>query len=61
MLEVIVRVKGEDQILNRKFLCYEENVQMNHDDPHLKKMVEATISDFKGEVEDVLVKIKYTW
>jgi hypothetical protein len=61
MFELTVIVKGEDQALRRKFLMYEENVQLNQKDPILLSHVTETVKDFKGEVEDVLVNIKMVW
>lgn len=61
MFELTVHVKGEDQALRRKFLVYEENVQLNQTDPLLLSHVTETIEDFKGDAEDVLINIKMVW
>lgn len=61
MFDLTVKVKGDDATLSRKFLVYEENVQLNHDDPILKKHIESTLKDFKGNVEDVIVNIRVSW
>lgn len=67
MFEITVVVKGENeysgdsQTLNRKFVCYEENVSLNHDDPYLLKIVQETVEDFNGNVDDTSLKIKMVW
>ena len=61
MFEVTVRVKGDDQTLNKKFLVYEKEVKVNHDDEYLKDIVESTLKDFKGDVDSVRVKISMEW
>lgn len=61
MFEVTVRVKGDDQTLNKKFLVYEKEVKVNHDDEYLKYIVESTLKDFKGDVDSVRVKISMEW
>lgn len=60
--EVKVSIKDSDQKLARKFPVY-ESVRVSHDDPELKKMVEQTLEDFKGDKKDcdIMVHIKYTW
>ena len=61
MFEVTVTIKDSDQTLNRKFLVYEENVQLNHEDKKLNEIVEATLKDFQGDPDDIILKIKMTW
>ena len=61
MIEISVKVSDSDQTLTQKFLCSEEGISLSHDDKELSKMVNETLSKFKGVAEDVLVKIKYTW
>ena len=61
MIEISVKVSDSDQTLTQKYLCAEEGIRLSHDDPELAKMVNETLSKFKGVAEDVLVKIKYTW
>lgn len=61
MFELTVRVKGDDQTLNKKFLVYDESVQLNHDNKYLKDLVEGTLKDFKGNVDEVKLKISMEW
>jgi hypothetical protein len=61
MFEVTIRVKGDDQTLNKKFLVYEKEVKVDHDDEYLKDIVESTLKDFKGDVDSVRVKISMEW
>ncbi len=60
--EVKVSIKDSDQKLSRKFPIYIP-ITVSHDDPELKKMVDQTMTDFKGDQKDcdVSVTIKYTW
>jgi hypothetical protein len=61
MIEIAIKVTGDDQALTRKFLIHEEGMILSHNDPVLSKMVTETIEAFKGNVDDVLIKIRYTW
>lgn len=61
MIEISVKVSGDDQTLTQKYLLHEEGISLSHDDATLTKMVQDTIANFKGQPEDVIVKIKYTW
>lgn len=61
MFELKVKVKGGDQTLNRKFLVYDEDINLSHDCDKLKNLVESTIKDFKEDVEDVILTIKMVW
>lgn len=60
--EVKVSIKDSDQKLSRKFPIY-GSITVSHDDPNLKKMVDQTIADFKGDQKDcdISVTIKYIW
>lgn len=61
MVELTVRIKGDDQTLNRKFLIYDEDVKLNYDDKILKEAVEATLKDFKSSPDSIRVKISMEW
>lgn len=61
MIEIAVKVSDEDQTLTQKFLVHEEGIILSHEDPILSKMVQDTVNNFKGKVDDVVVKIKYQW
>lgn len=61
-IEVAVRIANEDQTYTQKFLLQEvEAFSISKEDPELQKMVNETIQNFKGPVDDILVKIKFTW
>ena len=61
--EVKVSIKDSDQKLAHKFPVYGDGIRISHDDPELKKMVEQTIAEFKGDKNDcdITVHVKYTW
>ena len=59
--EVAVKICNEEQSYIQKFLLHDEPFTVSKDDPALQAMVNNTIENFKGVVEDVLVKIKFTW
>lgn len=61
MIEISVKVSGDDRTLTHKFLLHNEGLVVSHDCEELKRMVNLTIENFKGEIDDVLVRIKYTW
>jgi hypothetical protein len=61
VIEVKVTVKGEDQTLTQDFLVHEEGLVLSHACEELKRMVDDTLSKFKGLAEDIVVKFKYTW
>lgn len=63
MFELNIKVKDSEQTLNHKHLVYDENVQLTHDDPVLKKYVDESIKDFQGDKNDmeITLRIKYVW
>lgn len=61
MIEIKVKVQGDDQTLVEKFLINDENLRLSKDDPEMFKLVDETIKKFKGSVEDVVVGIKWQW
>lgn len=61
MIEVQVKVQGDDQTLTQKYLVHEEGLSLSRDDFALSEMVKKTKDAFTGQVEDILVKIKYQW
>lgn len=61
MIDVTVKVSDDEQTLTQRYLIHEEGMRLSHDDPVLSAMVNETIEKFKGQANDVLVKIKYTW
>lgn len=58
--EITVKVSNPEQRYSQKFLEYTP-LTLSHDDPKLKAFVEQTVRDFKGQVEDVVVKVSYRW
>jgi hypothetical protein len=58
--EITIKVSNDEQKLTQKFLEY-ETISLTKDDPKLQQMVESTIKNFKGIVEDVVVKVKMVW
>lgn len=58
--EVTVTIKGDDSIFKKKFLCYEE-IRINHECSELKKMVDQSRFEFKGEPEEIIIKITANW
>lgn len=61
MIELSIKVRDEQNTLTQKYLLHAEGLTLSHDDATLKKMVEETIANFKGIVEDVIIKIKFVW
>lgn len=61
MFELTVIVKGEDQILRKKFLMYENYIELNHNDEILKEAVEKTVKDFNGDPDSVKIRINMEW
>jgi hypothetical protein len=59
-VEVKVKVSNEEQKYTQKFPCY-ESITISRDDPVLSKMVEDTLKNFKGDVDEVRVVFTYTW
>ena len=67
MIEISVKVSDAELTLTQKFLHYtnsiepEKALEVSHEDAELSRMVNETIAKFKGQPEDVIVKLKYTW
>ena len=61
MIEIAIKVTDDDSALTSKYLVHEEGLTLSHDDALLKAFVKETCDKFKGDVTDVLIKIKYTW
>ena len=61
MIEITVKISDDIQTLTQKFLQNEDGIYLSHDCNELKEMVEQTISRFKGDPRDVVVKITYPW
>jgi hypothetical protein len=61
MIELSIKVRDDESTLVQKYLLHEEGLTLSHDDASLKKMVDETVANFKGNAQDVIIKIKYTW
>ena len=61
MIEIHVKVADEIQTLTQKFTQNEDGLYLSHDCVELKAMVDQTLSRFKGDPREVVVKIKYLW
>ena len=61
MIELSIKVSNSEQALTYKHLIHEEGLCLSKDDPTLSALVLKAIEDFKGAVDDVIVKIKMVW
>lgn len=61
MLEISVKVSNEEQAYTKKHLEYAEDVVLSHEDPRLAEFVKQAMDEFKGTVEDVVVRVKMVW
>ena len=58
--EVTVTIKGEDSTFKKKFLCYEQ-LTLSQECMELNRMVDQTLSEFKGTPDEVIIKITAKW
>lgn len=56
MNELTVILKDEERTLRKKFVVYEPYT-VSLDDPFIKKCVETTLEEFKGDADSIQVKI----
>lgn len=61
MIDISVKIKGEDSSYTKRLLEYDADVTMSRDDPTLKALVEEAMKEFKGHIEDVIVKTVMYW
>ena len=59
-IEVVIKVSDSDTTLTDKHVIH-ENFKVSHEDATLSNLVQECVRKFKGEPEDVVVKIKYVW
>ena len=59
--EITVKVSDDEQTLTQKYLRYETDIRLSHDCTHMQEMVRETLDKFKGQAQDVVVRVKYTW
>lgn len=61
MIEVSIKVSDDSSSLVKKHLLHEEGLSLSHDDAILAAWVNEAIEEFKGNVDDVVIKTKFTW
>ena len=63
MIEASIKVANSESKLTKKFLIYDEDMVLNHDDIKLKAYVDQSIKDFEhnGKPEDVIITFKMMW
>lgn len=54
-IELKVTIKDDERKLTKDFIIY-ENVTLIESDPIVKKCIDETLMEFKGEPEDIKVK-----
>jgi hypothetical protein len=60
MIELNIKIKGDDQTLSKRFLVY-ENIVLSNENELLQKLVTDTMKDFHGDVDDVSLTAKMVW
>jgi len=58
--EVTVIIKGDESTYRQKFLCYDP-ITIEHGSPILKDLVEQARESYKGEVEEIKIRIAAQW
>ncbi len=58
---VTVKVSNEEKTLKYKHLIMETDIKASTEDPTLKGLVEAALTNFDGPAEDVQVILNMTW
>ena len=61
MKEVSIKVSDSERTYVHKFLNYDTNLSVSHEDAALKAMVDEAKNNFKGQPEEIIIKIKYIW
>jgi hypothetical protein len=61
MIEVTVKISNDETRYSKKYLIHQEGLVISKDDKTLKAYVDQAISEFQGTIEDVVIKIKFTW
>jgi hypothetical protein len=61
MLEIKILISNEEESYIQKHLVYDEDVTLCKEDPKLQKLVNDAIKNFKGNVDDVILRIKMIW
>ena len=58
MFEISVVVRGEGRKLEKKDICYKEDIVLKADDHFIYEIVQEAIKEFQGSPEDAYLKIK---
>lgn len=58
--EIVVTIKGDDNTYKQKFLVYDEFI-LEPGSPVLKDLVAEAQSSYRGEVNEIKVKISMQW
>lgn len=61
MFEVTVKIRNSETSLSKKFICYDERVEISTESTTLSQMVEETKEGFVGDIEDINLTIKMVW
>jgi hypothetical protein len=63
MIEVSVKISNDESKLTKKFLSYDTDIVLHHEDPKLKAYVDQSLRDFEhtGKPDDIVVNLKMTW
>lgn len=61
MIELVVKVSGDDKTFSLSHLLLDETITLSHDDPILRSLVEKAVENFKGVPEDVAIRAKMVW
>jgi bifunctional DNase/RNase len=59
MFECIIKVSNSEKTNTTKSLQYEEDVIISENSPILHELIKKAVEEFKGEVEDVRVTLKF--
>lgn len=58
--ELHITIKGEDSVLKKSYLLYED-YSIAEDDTTLNECIQDAIEDFQEEVENIFLNIKISW
>lgn len=61
MIELSITCRNSEKSMTHKHLTYEMPLIVSKDDPTLSKLVQESEREFGPDIEDVIVKLKYTW
>lgn len=58
--EITITIKGEESTYREKFLVYDP-ITIEHGSPILKDLVFQAKESYKGEVEEIKIRISFQW